>query len=82
MLIRTFPDIPAGSAGAGDGEVEIFVQTGNTYEEIEAHNQMLTIMPGQSAAWQVHWILRRLPAGTMRTAGNQALVDFVTAQLH
>jgi hypothetical protein len=38
-------------------------------------------MPGQSATWQVRWLLRRLPATTMRTAGNQALVDFVTAQL-
>ncbi len=81
VLIRTFPDIPVGSAGAGDGAVEIFVQADNTYEEIETHNQLVTIAAGQSAPWQVRWMLRRLPVGTAITAGNQALVDFVTKQL-
>jgi hypothetical protein len=81
VLIRTFPDIPVGSAGAGDGAVEIFVQTDGTYEEIETHNQLVTIAAGQSAPWQVHWMLRRLPVGTAVMAGNQALVDFVLQQL-
>lgn len=81
VLIRTFPDIPVGSAGAGDGAVEIFVQADNTYEEIETHNQLVTIAAGQSAPWQVRWMLRRLPVGTAITAGSQALVDFVTKQL-
>jgi hypothetical protein len=81
VLIRTFPDIPVGSAGAGDGAVEIFVQTDNTYEEIETHNELVTIAAGQSAPWQVRWMLRRLPVGTAVTAGSQALIDFVTKQL-
>jgi hypothetical protein len=81
VLIRTFPDIPVGSAGPGDGAVEIFVQADGTYEEIETHNQLLTIAAGQSAPWQTHWYLRRLPVGTAVTAGNQALVDFVLKQL-
>jgi hypothetical protein len=81
VLIRTFPDIPVGSAGTGDAEVEIFMQTNGTYEEIETHNELLTIAAGQSVPWQVHWVLRRLPVGTAVTAGNQALVDFVLKQL-
>jgi hypothetical protein len=81
VLIRTFPDIPVGSAGAGDGAVEIFVQANNTYEEIETHNQLVTLAAGQSAPWQVRWMLRRLPVGTAVMAGSQALVDFVTKQL-
>jgi hypothetical protein len=81
LFIKTFPDIPAGSAGPGDGSVEIFVQADTSYEEVETHNQLLMIAPGQTVPWTVRWYLRRLPAGTMRTVGNQALVDFVTAQL-
>jgi hypothetical protein len=81
VLIRTFADIPVGSAGTGDGAVEIFMQADGTYEEIEIHNQLLTIAAGASMAWPVHWVLRRLPVGTAVTAGNQALVDFVLKQL-
>jgi hypothetical protein len=78
VLIRTFPDIPAGSAGAGDGAVEIFVGAVPNYEEIELHNSLLTLTAGESAPWKVRWYLRRMPMGTMVTVGNQALVDFVT----
>jgi hypothetical protein len=81
VLIRTFPDIPAGSAGTGDGAVEIFVGAVPNYEEIELHNSLLTLTAGQTTPWQVRWYLRRLTAGTMRTVGNQALVDFVLKQI-
>jgi len=59
------------------GEVSIFVAADRSYVEIEDNNKLLTFMPGQSIAWQVRWYLRRLPVGTMRTVGNQAIVDFV-----
>jgi len=81
VLIRSFPDIPVGSAGTGDGAVEIFMQADGTYEEIEVHNQLLTLTAGATMPWQVRWYLRRLPVGTAVTAGNQALVDFVLKQL-
>jgi hypothetical protein len=82
VLIKVFPDIAAGSAGAGDGELEIFDTANKTYVEIEVLNKMLTLAPGTPVPWQVRWFLRRLPVGTMRTVGNQALVDFVIASMH
>jgi hypothetical protein len=82
LFIKTFPDIPRGSGAAGDGELEIFAQSDRSYVEIEAKNQQVMIAPNESVPWQVKWYLRRLPAGTMRTAGNQALVDFVLKQIH
>jgi hypothetical protein len=81
LLIKKFPDIPAGTAGAGHGEVEIFAAADRSYVEVEDHNQQVMIPTGQGSTWQVRWYLRRLPVGTMRTAGNQALVDFVLAQI-
>ena len=60
---------------------KIFAAADRSYVEVEDHNRQVTIAAGQSSTWQVHWYLRRLPAGTMRTAGNQALVDFVLAQI-
>jgi hypothetical protein len=81
LLIKKFPDIPTGTAGTGHGEVEIFAAADRSYVEVEDHNQQVMIAAGQSSPWQVRWYLRRLPVGTMRTAGNQALVDFVLAQI-
>jgi|HubBroStandDraft_6_1064221.scaffolds.fasta_scaffold52689_2 hypothetical protein len=81
VLIRSFAYIPVGSAGTGDGAVEIFMQADGVYEEIEIHNALLNIAAGASAPWPVSWMLRRLPAGTAVTAGSQALVNFVLAQL-
>jgi len=82
LLIKTFPDIPAGTAPTGSSEVEIFAQADRSYVEVETHNRQVTIAAGQSSPWQVRWYLRRLPMGTMRTAGNQALIDFVMRQLN
>jgi hypothetical protein len=80
LLIKKFPDIPAGTAGAGHGEVEIFAAADRSYVEVEDHNQQVMIGAGQGSTWRVRWYLRRLPVGTMKAAGNQALVDFVMAQ--
>jgi hypothetical protein len=81
VLIKVFPDIPPGSAPPGHSEIEIFAQADKSYVEIEAHNKYLTFMPGQAIPWTVRWYLRRLPIGTMRAVGSQALIDFVLQQM-
>jgi hypothetical protein len=81
VLIKSFPDIPPGSAPPGHSEIEIFSAADKSYVEIEAHNKLLTFMPGQAVPWPVRWYLRRVPAGTMRAVGSQALVDFVLKQM-
>jgi hypothetical protein len=83
LFIKSFADIPAGTVfPTGSSEVEIFAQADRSYVEVEVHNRQVTIAAGQSSPWQVRWYLRRLPVGTMRTAGNQALVDFVISTLN
>jgi hypothetical protein len=57
------------------------MQADGVYEEIEIHNALQNIAAGASAPWPVGWMLKRLPAGTAVTAGSQALVSFVLAQL-
>jgi hypothetical protein len=82
VLIKAFPNIAQGAAGPGAGEVQIFAAANKSYVELEDNNQLLSIAPAQTVSWQVRWYLRRLPVGTMRTAGNQAIVDFVVKQMH
>jgi hypothetical protein len=82
LLIKTFKDIPDGTAGDGHGEVEIYAAPDRSYEEIEDHHEQATFTAGQTIPWPVRWYLRRLPKTIARTEGNMDLVNFVLAQLN
>ncbi|MDB4983569.1 MAG: hypothetical protein JWM82_4321, partial [Myxococcales bacterium] len=81
LLVKTFKDIPDGTAGMGHGEVEVYYREDRSYQEVEDHHEQAMIAPAAKVDWPVRWYLRRLPTTLARTAGNQALVDFVTALL-
>ena len=78
LLVKTFKDIPDGTAGAGHGEVEIYAREDRSYEEVEDHHEQASFAAGAKIDWPVRWYLRRLPPSVARTAGNQQLVDYVT----
>jgi hypothetical protein len=79
LLVKTFKDIPDGTAGTGHGEVEVYYREDRSYEEVEDHHEQAMFAVGAKIDWPVRWYLRRLPTTITRTAGNQMLVDFVTA---
>ena len=78
LLVKTFADIPDGTAGTGHGEVEVYYREDRSYEEVEDHHEQVSFAASQKIDWPVRWYLRRLPASVTRTAGNQQLVDYVT----
>jgi hypothetical protein len=81
LLIKTFKDIPTGTAGAGHGEVEIYFDPMRKYVEVEDHHEQAMFAAGATIPWSVRWYLRRLPPSVTRTVGSQALIDFVLAQI-
>ncbi len=78
LFVKTFKDIPDGTAGTGHGEVEVYYREDRSYEEVEDHHEQAMFAAGATIDWPVRWYLRRLPASVTRTAGNQQLVDYVT----
>jgi hypothetical protein len=77
LFIKQFTDVANGMTAPGHREVEIFAAADRSYEEIELHSSYWEIQPGVTAAWEVRWYLRHLPANVELTIGNAALLDAV-----
>jgi hypothetical protein len=79
LILRAFDDVASGSAASGEAEVEAY--TGSGYDEIECQGSYEEIAAGGSRSWTVRWIVRPLPSGMTRSAGNAELVAFVLSLL-
>jgi hypothetical protein len=73
LLVKTFPDIAAGAAASGEGEVEIY--SSQLYVEVEQQGAVQTLMPGASLHWTVRWYARKM--ATPATVGSADLVTYV-----
>lgn len=81
LLVETFPDLPAARAAPEEAEIEIYVDPDRKYQEVEHQGEYGAIAAGDSVAWTTRWLLRRLPEGIARKAGDPALVAYVEALL-
>jgi hypothetical protein len=79
LLLETFPDIAAAQAAPEEAEIEIYADPGKLYMEVEHQGAYAPIPAGDSTAWTTRWYLRQLPAGIPRTAGNPALMAYVSS---
>jgi hypothetical protein len=77
ILIKQFPDVPAGQAAPGEEEVEIYANKERTYVELENQGAYQPLPAGKSETWTFTWYVRRLPKDIAVRVGNQALVDYV-----
>jgi Domain of unknown function (DUF4380) len=80
VLVKHFPDIPAGMVAPGEAEVEVYVNELHSYVEIENQGAYASIAPGATTAWKVLWYVRQLPPG-LGSAPHADLVAFVTQTL-
>jgi hypothetical protein len=79
LILREWDDVAADAAASGEAEVEAY--TGSGYDEIECQGSDEEIAPGAARSWTVRWIVRALPNGMTRSAGNAELVAFVQSLL-
>jgi Domain of unknown function (DUF4380) len=77
MLLELFPDITEAQAAPGEAEIEIYTDPGKQYMEIEHQGPYASLAAGDSVAWTTRWLLRKLPTGVSRKAGDPALVAWV-----
>jgi len=77
ILVKQFPDVPAGKAAPTEAEIEIYSAPAKNYIEIEQQGIYTELPPGASTTWDVTWYLRKLPNNIKAEPGNAALVDFV-----
>lgn len=57
LLVKKFDDLKAGQPAPGEAEIQIYVDRGKTFIELEAQGEYQTLKAGESLSWSVRWYL-------------------------
>jgi len=62
LLVKRFQDLKNNEPAPGEAEVQVYVNRGKTYIELESQGAYTLLQPGEQLQWTVRWYL--LPADT------------------
>ena len=57
VLKKVFPDLTTEQPAPNEAEIQIYVNQGNSYVEIESQGAYTELLPGKSLDWTVKWFL-------------------------
>ena len=57
LLVKQFQDLQAGQPAPEEAEVQVYVNRGKTYIELESQGAYTLLQPGESLSWTVRWCL-------------------------
>lgn len=78
LLIKQFPNLHEGEAAPDEAEIQVYVNRGKSYIELESQGAYTTLNPGEALTYTVRWNL--LPCDGM-AAPSAELVAKVKAKL-
>jgi hypothetical protein len=76
LLIKRFEDLTAEAPAPGEAEIQVYVNRGKSYIELESQGAYTTLAPGQELSWTVRWYLvpvkdeAQPSASLMKTVNN------------
>ena len=79
LLVKQFEDLVAGQPAPDEAEIQVYVNRGKTYIELESQGAYTTLQPGEELNWTVRWYL--LPSTPSTPASSDALVQQVKNML-
>ena len=59
-LTKKFQDLKPGEAAPGEAEIQIYVNRGKTYIELESQGAYTLLQPGEQLHWPVRWYLTQV----------------------
>ena len=62
LLVKRFQDLKNNEPAPGEAEVQVYVNRGKSYIELESQGAYTLLQPGESLQWTVRWYL--MPADT------------------
>ena len=74
LFIKRFPDLGPTCPAPKEAEIQVYVNAGKTYIELEAQGRYTSLKPGESVSWTSRWYL--LPQDT-ENVPSQTLIDLV-----
>lgn len=81
LLVKSFPDSPAGTTAKGEEEIEIFAHVAHVFIEMKQQTSLVTLAPGDSLDWTVVWHVKKLPENLLKEPSPQALAGYVRSLL-
>ena len=57
MLMKRFQDLEEGEEAPKEAEIQVYVNEGKTFIELECQGPYTTLKPGESLHWSVRWYL-------------------------
>ena len=57
LLVKKFEDLSADAPAPGEAEIQVYVNRGKTYIELESQGAYVTLAPGERLTWTVKWML-------------------------
>ncbi len=75
LMIKKFADIAPGEPAPGEAEIQIYVNSGKTYIELESQGAYKEIAAGESLSWTVDWYL--MPLDQAKAVPSAALLKTV-----
>ena len=58
LLLKKFDDLKAGAPAPDEAEIQVYVNRGKTYIELESQGAYTTLQPGQEVKYTVRWYLK------------------------
>jgi hypothetical protein len=76
LLVKRFDDLSPEQPAPGEAEIQIYVNRGRTYIELESQGAYQQLQPGESLSWTVRWYLLPYDGGAVP---SEALLKKVQA---
>ena len=58
LLVKKFQDLKAGEPAPGEAEIQVYVNRGKSYIELESQGAYKQLQPGEELQWTVRWYLK------------------------
>ena len=73
LLVKKFNDLKAGDPAPDEAEIQVYVNRGKSYIELESQGAYTTLQPNQKVDWTVRWYLRPI----QETTPSKALLKMI-----
>ena len=64
LLVKKFDDLKPDAPAPGEAEIQVYVNRGKTYIELESQGAYTTLQPKEQLSWTVRWYLKPIKEAT------------------
>ena len=82
LLLKKFDDLTPSQPAPGEAEIQVYVNRGKTYIELESQGAYTTLKPKEELSWSVRWYLLPVTCDAAPSEALRQTVGVLTGQSH